>query len=60
MEVLKEQGIKYDRDIAIYRALNKQAKLLFGRDMKAELLPRSLHCLKVLGFPKLTINKLLE
>lgn len=60
MEVLKEHGITYDRTLAIYRALNKQAKMLFGRDMKAELLPRSLHYLKVLGFPKFTINKLLD
>jgi hypothetical protein len=28
--------------------------------MKAELLPRSLQYLRVLGFPKFTINKLLD
>ena len=51
MEVLRDNGLRYNRNLAIFRALNKQAKLLFGRELKADLLPKSLHWLKALNFP---------
>jgi hypothetical protein len=34
LEVLRERGYKYDRSVAIFKALNKQAKLFFGKQYK--------------------------
>ena len=60
LEVLKERGYKYDKELAVFRALNKQAKHLFGKMFNGELLPMSLFYLKSLGFPKITIIKIFE
>ena len=35
MEVLKERGYTYERTVPLFKALNKQAKLLFGRQYRA-------------------------
>jgi hypothetical protein len=35
MEVLREQGYKYERALPIFKALNKLAKLFFGRQYRA-------------------------
>lgn len=42
LEVLKERGYRYDRTVPIFKALNKQAKLLFGRQYRAVEFPRTL------------------
>ncbi len=34
LEVLRERGYAYTNELAIFRALNKQSKLLFGRHFK--------------------------
>ena len=59
-EVLRERVYRYSSELPIFKALNKHAKMLFGRNCRGELLPKSFFYLKRLGFPKLTITKSFE
>jgi hypothetical protein len=60
LEVLREKGLTYDRTLPIFKALNKQAKLFFGRQYRASELNKTLLLYKLLGFPKQTWIKMIE
>ena len=60
LEILKERNYRYDNDVPIFRALNKNAKLLFGKGYRQQYLPKTLFYLRALGFPKSTITKIFE
>mgnify|MGYP000901199898 FL=1 len=60
LDILKERGYLYNLDQPIFRAINKQIKMLFGKQFKQEILSKTLFLLKTLKFPKLTINKILD
>lgn len=60
LEVLRERAYSYDRTVPIFKALNKQAKLLFGRQYRATELTKSLQLYRHLGFPKQTWVKMVS
>lgn len=60
MEVLRERGYTYDRTLPIFKALNKTAKLFFGKQYRALELTKSLQLYKQLGFPKQTWVKMVS
>jgi len=59
LEILKERGYTYNREEYIYRALNKQIKMLFGKQYQANLLLKTFNLLRSLNVPKMNIIKML-